>query len=153
MRKNWVHVLLGASLLLNVMAIGGFVYVRHYALFRLNINAVSRRLDLDAAGRERLVQFRRDAWDAVMDSRQDSRAVMGEINAALAGKPVGDPAIASALDHLSAVRRQRQEKLVQLVIGFRDSLPPESRERFTAMSHDPGFVLELMGLHLGEAAP
>jgi hypothetical protein len=153
MRKNLLLVLLTASLLLNVMAVGGFIYVRHYAMFHLRLDAVSRRLDLDDAGRARLVQFRRDVWAVIADGRKSNQQTVLEVNQALAGKPLGDPAINTALDHLSVVRRDRQDKLVALTIGFRDSLPPTSRERFTVMAQDPGFLLELFGLRLDNAAP
>jgi uncharacterized membrane protein len=153
MRKNLLLVLLVASLLLNVMAIGGFAYVRYYGMFHLRLDAVSRRLDLDDAGRARLVQFRRDAWRMLLDTRKANQQTVLEINQAIAGKPLGDPAFGTALDHLSAARRERQDKLVALTIGFRDSLTPASRERFTNMAQNPGFLFDLMGLRLDNSSP
>jgi hypothetical protein len=149
MSRKALLVILIASLLLNVAAVGGFVYVRYYLAFHARLAPVSRRLELDAAGQARLVQFRRDAWAVIRESRPESASVLLQLNQAIATAPAGDPALEQALQRLGDTRRARQEKMVGLIIAFRDGLPPESRKQFNEMAKDPGFVLELLGLRLG----
>ncbi|HEY1773652.1 MAG TPA: periplasmic heavy metal sensor [Gammaproteobacteria bacterium] len=148
MSKKLLSILLGASLLLNAAVVGGVLYVRFVAAPRVNLEAVSARLDLDAAGREHLLQMRRGIWADILESRRDNQAALLDVNDAMASRPVGDPTLAAALDKLSGLRRARQEKMLALIIAFRDSLPTGSRERFTLMSKDPQFVVELMGLRM-----
>lgn len=152
MSKKLLMVLLAASLLFNVAAVAGMAYVRYVSTPRLDLEAVSTRLDLDQAGRERLLQMRREVWANLRESRRENLQAVRGINDAVADKPAGDPAFAAALDTLSAARRARQEKMLAPVIRFRDSLPPASRERFVAMSKDPQFMLELFGLRLDAEA-
>lgn len=151
MQKRLVPALLAASLLLNAMAVGGFLYARYYAAFHFKLDAVAERLDLDAAGRQRLLQFRHAAWRSILDTRQANAAVLAQLNRALADRPLGDPAFSDALDSLGKTRRARQEDLVARIVAFRDSLPPDARRRFGEMAADPGFVFELLGLRLDNA--
>jgi uncharacterized membrane protein len=148
MSKKLLMILLAASLLFNVAAVAGMAYVRYVSVPRLDFEAVSASLDLDAAGRQQLRQMRRGVWANLRESRQENLQAVRQINAAVADKPAGDPAFAAALDGLSAARRARQEKMLVPVLQFRDSLTPASRERFVAMSKDPQFMLELFGLRL-----
>ncbi|HEY3858514.1 MAG TPA: periplasmic heavy metal sensor [Gammaproteobacteria bacterium] len=148
MSKKLLTLLLCASLLLNAAVVGGVLYVRYVAAPRVNLEAVSTRLDLDAAGRDHLLQMRRDLWSALLESRKDSQSAIMDVNDALATKSAGDPAFAASLDRLSGLRRERQERLLGVILAFRDTLSPESRERFTLMSKDPQFVMELIGLRM-----
>jgi len=95
-----------------------------------------------------MLQMRREVWAGLRESRRENLQAVQDINSAVAGKPAGDPAFASALDELGASRRARQEKMLAPVIAFRDGLSPASRERFVLMSKDPQFMLELFGLRL-----
>jgi uncharacterized membrane protein len=148
MSKKLLAVLLCASLLLNAAVVGGVLYVRYVAVPRMNLEAVSTRLDLDAAGRDHLLEMRRYVWTALLESRKDNQAAIMDVNDALATKSAGDPALVASLDRLGGLRRERQERLLGVILAFRDSLPVESRERFTLMSKDPQFVMELIGLRV-----
>lgn len=148
MSKRTLIILLCASLLLNVGVIAALGYMRFYLLPHMGLQSVSTRLALDAAGRQHLMEFRRGVWGELRDSRHDNQAAMADINHDIATLPAGDPGFGAALDRLSAVRRARQVRLLSLALTFRDSLPPDSRARFTLMSNDPQFVAELLGLHL-----
>ena len=146
MARHVLLLLLASSLLINATAVGAFVYKRYYLAPRANLETVASQLELDDAGRERLVQLRRDSLAAIIDGARAVAPAAIELNNALAERPIGDPAFGAALDHLASARRGGQERLIARVVRFRDSLPPKSRERFAVMAQDPAFVLVLLGL-------
>ncbi|MCI0459257.1 MAG: periplasmic heavy metal sensor [Gemmataceae bacterium] len=146
-KKTILSVLLAASVLLNLTAVGGFAYQRHYAALRIDLATVAGDLGLNEDERAKLVALRRAVRADIRTGVSAMTPASRELNRLLAERPADDPEIKAALVRIADERMQMQKQLVVHVTAFRDTLSAQARSRFANLARRPGFVFVLLGLH------
>ncbi len=143
--RRWMNVLLIASLSLNLMLIGGFLYQRLVIQPRLQTEWAAKALKLDDRQRSELQQL--IAWrkTRLRQALDEMHLETTTIKHALRDARSDDPVLKMAMQRLNGKRQELQMETLEKVFSFRDNLSSDQRQLFNQMSERPGFVLNLIG--------
>ncbi|MGE0657979.1 MAG: Spy/CpxP family protein refolding chaperone [Reyranellaceae bacterium] len=136
MRAKLPWILLALSLVLNVFAIGGFIYGKRLAEHRMGsrspIVAALHELDLDGPQKGALEKLREELRADSNDIRDEMRPLRRELLAEMT-KATPDFAAADAkIDTLGDIQSKKYKAMLRSVNEFYQTLTPEQRQALQA---------------------
>lgn len=133
MRARLPWILFAISLVLNLCAVGGYLYVTrlaHASVGRSPVMAAAESMKLTGEQKEKLEALRK----SVRQTTQDMRSTVAPLRRELFSefdKPQPDFAVVDRLiDQISATQAQSQKATARAVNDFQNSLSAEQREEF-----------------------
>lgn len=134
MRTKLPWILLAISMVLNVFAVGGFIYAKQRGDGRMMRHSVIMEstgdLNLTAAQKDAFEKMRNDIRKSSSDIRDEMRPLRRELLSELA-KPQPDfSAVDRKIDDLGDVQGKRFKAMVRAVHEFQQTLSPEQQEKF-----------------------
>ncbi len=136
MRAKLPWILLALSLVLNVFAIGGFIYGKRLAEHRMGgrspIVAALHKLDLNGPQKAALEKLRQELRDDSNDIRDEMRPLRRELLTEMT-KATPDFAAADAkIDTLGDIQSKKYKAMLRSVNEFYQTLTPEQRQALQA---------------------
>ncbi len=139
---RWMKWALAASLLFNVLAVGGYLYGLH-ALHREGWSSTA--LDLDPTQRQALAELRQGLRDNLKSGRRQLAPQLATLVKAIREARPGSDQLEPALTGLSQAHLSTRLTALRRIVAFRETLSPRQQERFNRLLARPGFVVDLLG--------
>ena len=134
MRAKLPWILLAISVVLNIFAVGGFIYAKRATETRIMnrspVMMAARQLDLTDPQKQAFEKMRADIRKSSSDIRDEMRPLRRELLTELA-KPQPDFAMVDRkIDDLGDVQGKKFKAMVRSVHEFQQALTPEQQEAF-----------------------
>lgn len=134
MRTRLPWILLAISVVLNLCAVGGYLYGKRMAdehrAGRSPIAAAARSIDMTDAQKQAFAEMRQSVRKSSADIRAEMRPLREAMLAELA-KPQPDFAIVDGhIDSLGDVQGKRYKAMVRSLYEFQQTLTPQQQEAF-----------------------
>jgi Spy/CpxP family protein refolding chaperone len=138
-RRQWLWVLLAASLALNLFFVAGALWIRFNEPFAPatpdeRLQQMARELGLDPPQRQAFVQYAQTMREQLAHMRESVRPLIGEAWSEVAKPQSDEGRVMQLLDRVAAERRGFQQKLTTMTHAFLAQLTPEQRAKFIVLA-------------------
>jgi len=139
---RWMKWALAASLMFNVLAVGGYLYGIH-ALHREGWSSTA--LELNAEQRQALAELRQNLRDNIKSGRRQLAPQLATLVQALREARPGSDQLEPTLMGLSEAHLATRLTTLRRIVAFRETLSPKQQKRFNQLLARPGFIIDLLG--------
>lgn len=144
-----IHLILGASLVANVLVVAAYFYARREAdreAEAVNGPSIVTQLALSPAQTRLLAETRRTLRRDLTRLRAETMGLFATAVAKLREAKPGDTSYEAALQATGDVRRRQTSVIARELIAFREHLTPAQRELFNQNIGDWSFIEAMIGL-------